>query len=243
MAYLPIFLDLTGRRCLVVGGGDVAARKVITLLEAGADVLIVSPELNETLTELARRGSIRNLKREYAHGDMEGAALVYAATDDSALHQRLYAEARGRGIPINVADVPSLCTFISPAVLTRGALKIAVSTSGASPAMAKRIVDRLERLFGPEYGVALEIMRAARHHLKSTESNIQNRAMKLTALAASRIPEFLREGELEAIDKLMAHHIGASLEALGLSHLLNHRIDKKSDKETDKTPEEIPAAE
>jgi|ERR1022692_3275393 precorrin-2 dehydrogenase/sirohydrochlorin ferrochelatase len=235
MAYLPIFLDVTGRKCVVVGGSEVAARKVTTLLEAGADVLIVSPEIHGMLGELLRRGSIRHLKREYAQGDMDGAAVVYAATDDSALHQRLCAEARGRGIPINVADVPSLCTFISPAVLTRGALKIAVSTGGASPGMAKRIVDQLERLFGPEYGVALEIMRAARHHLKSTEPNVQTRARKLTALAAARIPEFLRKGDLEAIDKLLTHHIGANLDALGLSHLLNHEIDK--------TSEEIPAAE
>src|SRR5579872_3437819 len=191
MAYLPIFLDLTGRKCVVVGGGDVAARKVTALLDARADVLVVSPEVNATLADFARNRSIRHLKRDYAQGDMEGAGLVFAATDDSALHQRLYAEARGRGIPINVADVPNLCTFISPAVLTRGALKIAVSTGGASPGMAKRIVEQLERLFGPEYGVTLEIMRAARHHLKSTEPSIQTRATKLTALAASRIPEYL----------------------------------------------------
>jgi precorrin-2 dehydrogenase/sirohydrochlorin ferrochelatase len=235
MAYLPIFLDVIGRKCLVVGGGEVAARKVTTLLEAGAEVFILSPEINPTIVELARQRKVVHMKREYSQGDMEGASLVYATTDDSALHQRLYAEARGRGIPINVADVPSLCTFISPAVLTRGVLKIAVSTGGASPGMAKRIVDRLERLFGPEYGVALEIMRAARHHLKSTESNVQTRARKLTALAASRIPEFLRKGDLEAIDKLLTHHIGIGIEALGLSHLLNHKIDK--------TLEEIPAAE
>ena len=218
MAYLPIFLDLRGRKCLVVGGSELAARKVTTLLDAGADVHVVTPHINETLTELVRRGSILHLKREYAPGDMEGAALVYAATDDPALHQRLSSEAREHGIPINVADVPALCTFISPAVLTRGALKIAVSTGGASPGMAKRIVGRLERLFGPEYGVALEIMRAARHHLKSTELNIQTRATKLTAIAASQIPEFLRKGDLESIDKILTDHIGASLETLGLSH-------------------------
>ena len=235
MAYLSIFLDVTGRKCVVVGGGDVAARKVVTLLEAGAEVLIVSPDINPKIVELARRGRVHHLKREYAQGDMEGAALVYAATDDSALHKCLFAEARGRGIPINVADVPALCTFISPAVLTRGALKIAVSTGGASPGMAKRIVDRLERLFGPEYGVALEIMRAARHHLKSMELNVQSRATKLTALAASRIPEYFRKGDIEEIDKLLTHHIGANLDALGLSRLANHKIGKR--------PEGTPAAE
>jgi precorrin-2 dehydrogenase/sirohydrochlorin ferrochelatase len=236
MAYFPIFLDLTGRKCVVIGGGEVAARKVASLLDAGAEVLVVSPAVNATLRDLARNHSIRHLKRAYEHGDMEGAALVFAATDDPALHQCLYAEARGRGIPINVADVPNLCTFISPAVLTRGALKIAVSTAGASPGMAKRIVEQLERLFGPEYGVTLEILRAARHHLKSTETNVQTRATKLTALAASRIPEYLRKGDFEDIDKLLRHHVGAGLEALGLSRLVNHTIDKSE-------PTDTPAAQ
>src|ERR1019366_9965092 len=153
MAYLPIFLDVTGSRCLVIGGGEIAARKVASLLEAGADVVVVSPSLVEALAELARHGRIQHMKRKYAPGDMAGAALVYAATDDANLHQRLHADARERGIPINVADVPALCTFITPAVLTRGSLKIAVSTDGASPAMTKRIIKRLERLFGPEYGL------------------------------------------------------------------------------------------
>src|ERR1019366_2616822 len=158
MAYLPIFLDLTGRRCVVIGGGEVAARKGQSLLEAGADVMVVSPSLVDALAEFARQGRIQHMKREYKPGDMASAALVYGATDDAKLHQRLYAEARDREIPINVADVPALCTFITPAVLTRGPLQIAVSTEGASPAMAKRIIKRLERLLGPEYGLALEVL-------------------------------------------------------------------------------------
>ena len=219
MAYLPIFLDVSGRRCLVIGGGEVAARKVASLLEAGADVLVVSPSLVEALTELAFQGRIQHMKREYAAGDMADAALVYAATDDTELHQRLHAEARGRAIPINVADVPALCTFIAPAVLTRGSLKIALSTEGASPAMAKRIIKRLERLFGPEYGLALEVLRAARHHLKSTEPDLRTRATKLRALAASRIPEYLRTGDFDAVEKIIRRRIGVGLEALGLSSI------------------------
>jgi precorrin-2 dehydrogenase/sirohydrochlorin ferrochelatase len=222
MAYLPIFLDVTGRKCLVAGGGEVATRKVASLLEAGADVLVVSPVLSTALTDLAKQGAIRHQSRKCVQGDMEGAVLVYAATDDPDLHQRLYSEARGRGIPINVADVPALCTFIAPAVLRRGALKIAVSTAGASPSMAKRIVDQLDRLFGPEYGVALEVLRAARHHLKSMEPNIQTRAMKLTTLAASRIPQHIRDGDLDAVNKILVHGIGADLQALGLSRVLGN---------------------
>ena len=219
MAHVPIFLDLTGRRCMVVGGGEVAARKVATLLEAGAEVTVVSPSLVESLRNLARESRIRNLSRGYEPGDMAGATLVYAATDDAELHRRLQAEALTRGIPINVADAPELCTFIVPAVLTRGALKIAVSTEGASPAMAKRIVERLGRLFGPDYGLALEVLRAARRHLKATESDITVRARKLTALASSRIPEYLRKNNPDAVEKILHGHIGVGLEALGLSRI------------------------
>jgi precorrin-2 dehydrogenase / sirohydrochlorin ferrochelatase len=219
MPYLPIFLDVTGRRCVVVGGGEIAARKVQSLLEAGADVLVVSPSLSEGLGQLASQGRIRHYQRGYAPGDLEGAALVYAATDDTKLHRRLHAEARERGIPINIADVPALCTFIAPAVLTRGPLKIAVSTEGASPAMAKRIIAHLERMFGPEYGLALEILRAARHHLKTNELNIHIRAKKLTALAASRIPEYLRKNDLDAVDEIIRREIGVGLETLGLTSI------------------------
>ncbi len=219
MAYLPIFLDLTSRRCLVIGGGEVAARKVVSLLEAGAEVLVVSPALVPPLADLARAGRIIYRHREYEPGDMTDAALVYAATDDPALHQRVYVEARGHSIPINVADVPSLCTFLAPATMTRGSLQIAVSTEGASPALAKRIIARIERMFGPEYGLALEVLRAARHHLKATEPDIRVRASKLTALARSRIPEYLRKGNLDALDRKLLREIGVGLDALGLSGL------------------------
>jgi len=221
MAYFPIFLDVTGRRCLVIGGGEVAARKVASLLESAAEVVVISPSLVDAIAEHACRGRILYIGREYELGDMAGAALGYAATDDAQLHQRLHIEARDRGIPINVADVPEFCTFITPAVLTRGSLKIAVSTEGASPAMAKRIIARLERLFGPEYALALEVLRAARHHLKANEPNMHTRAAKLTALAASRIPAYLRKDNIDAVEKILLRRMGVGLDALGLSGIRN----------------------
>src|SRR5690242_13184537 len=214
MGHLPIFLEVSGRRCVVVGGGAVAARKVAGLLEAGAKVVVISPHLNDALAALARAGRIRHIKRVYQVRDMEGAMLVYAATDDAQLHRRLYDEAGSHGILINVADVPSLCTFIAPAVMTRGALKIAVSTGGASPSMAARIVARLNRMFGEEYAVTLELLRAARRRLRDSEPDITARAQKLSALAASRIPEYLRKGDLDGIDALLRRHTGAGLDAL-----------------------------
>lgn len=220
MGHLPIFLDVAGRRCLVVGGGEVAERKVASLLDAGADVTVISPEITPGLSRHARVRKIDHLRRPYRPGDMEGVMLVYAATDDADLHQRLYAEARARRILINVADVPSLCTFIAPAVMTRGALKIAVSTGGASPGMAARIVARLERMFGPEYAVTLEVLRAARRRLLEAEPDIKTRARKLTALAASRIPEYLRKGDLDNVDAILLRHVGAGLDLLGLRERL-----------------------
>jgi len=217
MGYIPIFLDVRGRRCLVVGGGEVAARKIASLLEAGADVAVVSKAVNDDVASLVQDPRVTHIARDYASGDMDGATLIYAATDDAQLHRALFEEARQLGIPINVADVPELCTFISPAVLTRGSLKIAISTGGASPAMAKRILARLEGLFGNEYGLALEVMRSARRHLKSVEPDIRKRASKLTALAASRLPRHLREGDIDAVNKILLRHIGAGLDALGLA--------------------------
>jgi precorrin-2 dehydrogenase / sirohydrochlorin ferrochelatase len=216
MAYVPIFLDVTGRRCVVVGGGEIAARKVRSLLDAGAEVTVISPSIVEELRELVGRKKIRHLVRGYEAGDMAEAVLVYAASDDTGLHRRLHEEARKLGIPINIADAPELCSFISPSVVIRGSLTIAISTAGASPAMARLIRERLERLFGSEYGVALEILRAARNHLKANEPDIRIRARKLTALAAARIPEYLRKGDLDAVEEILRREIGIGLEAAGL---------------------------
>lgn len=221
MGYLPIFLEVAGRRCVVVGGGEVAERKVLTLLEARADVTVISPAATEMLMLCASEGRIRYVQREYQAGDIEGAALLYAASDDAEMHRRLFAQARERGIPINVVDQPELCTFITPAVVTRGALNIAVSTGGASPATAKRIAGRIEGLFGPEYGIALEVLRAARQHLKSVEPDIKVRARKLTALAGSRIPEYLRKGNIDAVERVVQRHIGTGLRDLGLSEVVH----------------------
>jgi precorrin-2 dehydrogenase/sirohydrochlorin ferrochelatase len=182
-------------------------------------VTVVSPSLIDELQDLARERRIRHLNRTCEAGDMAGAALVYAASDDAQLHKRLHDEACERGIPINVADAPELCTFIAPAVVSRGSLKIAVSTEGASPAMARRIRRRLERLFGPEYGLALEVLRAARIHLKANEPDIRVRAKKLTALAAARIPEYLRKDDIDAVDEIVRGEIGVGLDALGLSRM------------------------
>lgn len=210
-------MELAAARCLVVGGGEVAQRKAESLLDAGAEVTVVSPMLTPVLQEHARDGRIGHISRAYVQGDMRGHLLVFAATDDASVHKALSEEARALAIPINVADEPELCTFIMPAVVRRGALSIAVSTAGASPAMAKRIARRIGRMFGPEYGVALEILRAARIRLRAGEPSAIRRASALSALAASRLPVLVRKGEVEGIERVLMRHVGAGLGELGLA--------------------------
>src|ERR1700683_4629411 len=186
MGYIPIFLDVTGRECLVAGGGEVAARKVESLPGAGARVTVVSPRVSPPLEALIARGLVRHIARDYERGDIRGCARVYAATDDPKLHRELAAEARALGIPINVADVPELCSFIAPAVVKRGALQIAISTGGASPAFAARTRRELEDRFGVEYALTLDLMRAARRRLHAEEIAPVERMRRLTDLAHSR---------------------------------------------------------
>jgi precorrin-2 dehydrogenase / sirohydrochlorin ferrochelatase len=216
MPYLPIFLDVTSRKCVVVGGGEVAARRAEALLEAGAAVTVISPRLSPELEALAARKLIVHTPRNYQSGDINGCAIVYAATDDPKLHRDLAAEARALGIPINVADVPELCTFIAPAVVRRGALQVAISTSGASPAFAVRMRRTLEKHFGAEYAIILEVLRAARRFVRACEIEPAERMRRLSGLANSALPDAIAAGDIESIDRLLAAHLG---DGIGLAQL------------------------
>ena len=216
MGYIPIFFDVTGRPCIVIGGGEVAARKVESLIEAGARVTVVSPRLSPPLQAAVARGIVTHIARDYAPGDIRGCVLVYAATDDSKLHRELAAEARTLGIPINVADVPELCSFIAPAVVKRGALQIAISTGGASPAFAARIRRELEDRFGAEYALMLDLMRAARRRLHAEEIAPVERMRRLTELANSALPDAIAAGDVAAVERILAAHLG---EGVGLAQL------------------------
>lgn len=216
MGYIPIFLDVSGRQCVVVGGGEVAARKVESLLETGAHVVVVSRRLEPAMEAIVARGGVTHIARNYARGDIRGCVLVYAATDDPKLHRELAAEARALGIPINVVDVPELCTFITPAVVKRGALQIAISTAGASPAFAARLRRELEDQFGAEYALTLEVLRAARRMLQADEIDPAERMRRLGGLANSALPDAIALGDVDAIERILATHLGAGV---GLTRL------------------------
>ncbi len=216
MAYIPIFIDVTGRECIVVGGGEVAARKVESLIEAGAHVTVVSPRVSPSIEAIVARGLAVHIARDYQPGDLRGSVLVYAATDDPKLHRELAAEARALGIPINVVDVPELCTFIAPAAMKRGALQIAISTAGASPAFAARLRRELEDQFGTEYALTLEVLRAARRRLHADQIDPAERMRRLRDLANSTLPNAIAAGDLAAIERILAIHLG---DGVGLAQL------------------------
>lgn len=218
MRYYPAFLRLAGRPCLVVGGGEIAAQKVGALLSNQADVTVISPHLNSTLAEHAAAGHIHHRAKEYAHGDLAGFRLVIAATDDEKVQHQVAEEAASSGVLVNVVDRPELCDFIVPSVLERGDLLIAVSTSGQSPAMARRIRQQLEPQFGAQYAQALQLLGKLRQHLAAVAAAPAERKRILTALVESPLLDHLERGEAHALDLLLAETVGGgvSLAQLGV---------------------------
>ncbi|MFN8160117.1 MAG: bifunctional precorrin-2 dehydrogenase/sirohydrochlorin ferrochelatase [Solirubrobacterales bacterium] len=169
-------LKLSERRCLVVGGGDIGLEKVEGLLACGGDVALIAPEAHPALAELAEEGSIAWERRPYAGGaDLEGAFMVIAATDDSEVNIGVYEDAERRAMLVNVVDVPPLCNFILPAILRTGPLAIAISTAGASPALAKRIKREISETFGEPYARLAVILNEARGWAKATLPTYQDR--------------------------------------------------------------------
>ena len=158
----PVSLDLEGRRCVVVGGGTVAEHKVRGLLDAGAAVTVVAGEFTPALRELAARGELELLERPYAPGDLAGAFLTIAATDDDAVNAEVFAEASERKVLCNAVDDVGHCHFAAPSIVRRGDLTISVSTGGKAPALAKRLRQTLSGQFGQEWGVLVEVLAQAR---------------------------------------------------------------------------------
>jgi siroheme synthase-like protein len=181
MTYYPIFLDLTGRRCIVIGGGAVAERKVDGLLAAGAQITVVSPEISQGLRRLLLRQSLKHLARKYESGDLEGFAMAFVATDDGAVNAAVFDEARSRDIWVNCTDDPSHCDFILPAVIRRGELSVAVSTGGSSPASARAVREELEDFLTDDFvqlvQTASEVRRELRQRSIQASPEAWNRAL------------------------------------------------------------------
>jgi precorrin-2 dehydrogenase/sirohydrochlorin ferrochelatase len=192
----------------VVGGGRVGTRKVQTLLSCGARVRVVSLEASESLRRLADRGEVVLHKRAYGPGDLEGAFLVVGATDDEELNRRISADAERLRILCNIADRPQQCSFILPSVIRRGDLVITVSTSGKSPALAKKLRRELEERYGDEYAELLELMGAIRRRLLAREHAPEEHKPIFEAIINSEILALIRQRRMEEIDRLLAEVLG-----------------------------------
>ncbi len=208
MKYFPIQLDIHGRRCLVVGGGGVGTRKAQSLLACGGAVTVVSPAATEELQRLAARGDLALRMREYDGADLEGVFLVIGATDDETLNRRVSADAERRGILCNIADRPEKCNFILPAVVRRGDLVLTVSTSGRSPALAKKLRRSLQTQFGEEYAVLLDLMGAIRRRLLAEAHAPEEHKPVFERLVHSDILTWIREDRRHEIDRLLAEVLG-----------------------------------
>jgi siroheme synthase-like protein len=199
-------LRLSGRRCLVVGGGEVGLEKVEGLLACGADVTLVAPEAHPELAQLALEGSIDWQRREYDRADLEGAFLAIAATAETDVNIRVYEDAEARSMLVNVVDVPPLCNFILPAIVRTGPLAIAISTAGASPALAKRMKREIGELFGEPYALLAVLLNEARGWAKATLPTYQDRKEFFESIVNGEPDpiDLLRAGDTRAVQDLIA---------------------------------------
>lgn len=218
MKLYPMMMDLNGEPVLVVGGGRVAARKVATLLECGATVTVVAPEVIEELAVLAQAEKIDWIQEGFSTTILEcfpEPTLIFGTTDDREVNTAVYESAVERRIPCNIADVPDLCTFTVPAVMERGDLTISVSTGGASPALARRIRERLNEEFGNEFAALAEIMKELRTRvLEQGRSPNENKEI-FFKIVDSDLVSALKQGEEEKAVSLLSSILPEGLDPAG----------------------------
>jgi len=204
MSYYPVFLELEGKTALVVGGGRVAQRKVETLMECGAFVHLVSRELTDRLAELIDAGRVRLLGQEFREEHLAGVFLVFIATNDMELNRKVSESARDLGLLVNVADQPAHCNFIVPSIVTRGDLLLAISTSGKSPALARKIREELEDRFGAEYETLLTLMGRLRKEVLSLGLAQEENSRIFHEIVDSPVLEVLSQGNREEVKAILA---------------------------------------
>jgi precorrin-2 dehydrogenase / sirohydrochlorin ferrochelatase len=196
----PVMMNLEGKRVVVVGGGSVATRKVASLLESGAKPAVIAPELTDRLKKLAEQEEIDWVPECFEASFLDrypDTVLVFGATDLRDVNLKIYGAATERRIPCNIADVPDLCTFIVPAVITQGELMIAVSTGGSSPALARRIREDLQQRFGPEYAEMTRVMGELRKLILRTGSSSEENRKLFLEIVDSEILSALRDNDRE----------------------------------------------
>jgi precorrin-2 dehydrogenase/sirohydrochlorin ferrochelatase len=221
MHYYPVLVDLNGKRVLVVGGGSVAERKVNALIGFGASVDVVSKELSPDLLGKESQGLIRWVGREFDRNFLNGVVLAIAATDDSEVNRDISKAATEKGILVNAVDQPEDCSFIVPAVIQRGDLLIAISTSGKSPAFAKKIRKDLEKRFGPEYGDFLSLMGRVRKQVLQQGLPHDMNKETFGRLVDSRLLEIIKDRDWESASTVLSKILGVVWSASDIREAVN----------------------
>jgi len=204
MSYYPVFLQLENKIALVVGGGKVAQRKVETLLRYGASIHIVSKVLTDKLKQLIEINKVRLLGEEMREEFLDGAFIVIAATDDKELNSKVSESARKRGLLVNAVDQPADCNFIVPSIVRKGALSIAISTSGMSPALAKKIRKELDGQFGNEYETFLNVMGSLRKEVLAMGLSQEENSRIFHEIVDGGIIEALARNDLPKVESSLA---------------------------------------
>ena len=192
--YYPIYLDIEDRHVVIIGGGNVCARKAETMMKYGARVTIVSPEFTDEIEQWVKDGALSVRRKPYEESDLAGASIVIASTDDPCVNARVARDCRRRKIPVNVVDVTHLCEFIVPAIVESGSIQIAVSTGGKSPALARTLKEDLQRFVGPEYDEINQLLGTLRNGAKKILPTDIDRKRFFDAIIAAGVLEMLRSG-------------------------------------------------
>jgi precorrin-2 dehydrogenase/sirohydrochlorin ferrochelatase len=209
--YYPLFLDITDRRCVVVGGGDVAERKVERLLDSGASVVVVGKTLTPGLETMKKEGRINHIDADYDQAFINNAFLVIGATDRDDVNAEISRDGREKGILVNIVDDPDKCDFVLPSLLKQGDLLIAISTGGKSPALAKKLREEMEQLFGTEYRTLLEVMGQLREKLVvKGRSSDENRRL-FESVVHSDILQHIKDKSWEKVKKIIYDITGENI--------------------------------
>lgn len=203
MALYPVNLNVDGAFCVIIGGGTVASRKVDSLLPCGAAIRVISPMVTKRIAELAAAGSLEWQQREYCQGDLQGAKLVFAATDSHGIQQQIVAEANDADILVNVIDMPEACSFQVPASFRQGDLLLTVATGGGSPALAARIRKGFESSYGPEYGMLVALMGGLRREVVALSDKSADNKRTFEKILDSDIVYCLRKQQWNQLSRLL----------------------------------------
>jgi len=213
MNFYPVHLNISGMRCVVVGGGEVAERKVTRLLECGANVVLVGKTITRNLDAMKREGVIDHIPDDYRSDYIEGAFLVIGATDRDEINEEIYSDSKERNILVNIVDDPERCQFIVPSQVRRGDLLISISTGGKSPALARRLRENLEGKYGREYKILLDIMGRLRGKIIARGSSSEANKNVFESVLDTDILRYIREGDWnrvrETVRDLTGEDIGS----------------------------------